>query len=367
MDGGGTGVVVRDTKSVGLAVVGAGRIGTLRAEIAAQHAATNVIAVADQDPSAAEGLAVRIGAPVWSTSHEETIAHDDVTAVIVATPEHLHVDAVLAALDAGRSVLVEKPLALTLKDADRLVAAATTSVGTLRVGYTRRYRRRYAVAKEQIVSGRLGTLTGGAARVYNTRAQAFAMLERNPEATPVVDALTYYVDLMQWFLGDRSLREVTAIGQRGVLAAAGHAVDDVTWAILRYDDGAAVSLGVSYALPDGFPVRGHAARVELIGTDGVLLIDDDHTDQLLHTEHAVPHVYLSDDTAQTTFLSSGTPGDWALGHFVGPLAAETRAWLDHLSSGTRCHLATPGEARSALATTLAIEQAASSGETIRLP
>ena len=260
-------------------------------------------------------------------------------------------------------MLVEKPLALTLPDADRILDAG----GDLRVGYSRRFRRRYQVAKEQIVQGRMGRLLGAAARVYNSRSQALAMLGRNPDATPVVDALTYYVDLVNWLFEGRSVVEVRAIGSRGVLTEAGYERDDITWALLTYDDGAAVNLGVSYALPEKYPARGHAARVELIGTDGVILLDDDHTDQVMYSNVGVPHVYLPGDEVNAVFLSSGTPGDWALGDFIGPLAAETRAWLDHLATGRPCLWATGPEARATLEVTLAIEQAASSGATVTLP
>ena len=90
---------------------------------------------------------------------------------------------------------------------------------------------------------------------------------------------------------------------------------------------------------------------------GNVLIDDDHTDQIMHTVEGMPHVYLDDDPVRSVFLGSGTPGEWVLGDFVGPLAAETRAWLDHVSTGKPCHLATARDARATLATTLAIEEA----------
>jgi hypothetical protein len=67
------------------------------------------------------------------------------------------------------------------------------------------------------------------------------------------------------------------------------------------------------------------------------------------------------------FLSSGTPGDWALGDFIGPVATETRVWLDHLATGKGCHLATAQTARANLEATLAIERAATSGRTVELP
>lgn len=354
-------------RQVGLAVVGSGRIGSLRARLASEHPAVRFLAVSDREEAAARKLAETIGADVWSTNNSEVITHPDVTDVVVSTSEADHADAVVEALGVGKHVLVEKPIALTLADADRIVAAAADSEGELRVGYSRRFRKRYHVAKEQIVQGRMGTLLGGAARVYNSRSQAFAILNRNPGATPVVDALTYYVDLMNWFFEGRHLVEVSAVGQRGVLEAAGHPTDDLTWAMLRYNDGAAINLGVCYSLPEKYPALGHAARVELIGTDGVMLLDDDHTDQVMYSEPGVPHVYLPDHSVNAVFLSSGTPGDWALGEFIGPVATETRAWLDHLSTGKSCNLATPPEARATLEATLAIERAASTGQTISLP
>ncbi len=237
----------------------------------------------------------------------------------------------------------------------------------MRVGYSRRYKDRYLIAKEQIVQGRVGTIIGGAARVFNSRSQALAMLKRNPDATPVVDALTYYVDLMNWLLEGRAPVEVFARGQKGVLKAAGHDVDDVNWAIVTYADGAVVNFGVSYALPEKYPALGHAARVEILGTEGVIILDDDHTDQLMYTNKGVPHVYLPDHNVNMVFLQSGTPGDWALGEFWGPIANETRAWLDHLATGKPCVLATPQEARATLETTLAIEHSLRSGMPVTLP
>jgi predicted dehydrogenase len=291
-----------------------------------------------------------------------------VTAVIVATSEGDHVAPMLAAIERGKPVLVEKPIALTVREADQVLKALQRSGTDVRVGYSRRYKERYQIAKEQVVQGRLGALTGGAARVFNSRAQALAMLERNPHATPVVDALTYYVDLMNWLFEGRRPVEIYARGQLGVLKAAGHdIVPDVSYAVMTYDDGAVVNFGVSYALPEKYPALGHAARVELVGTGGVMILDDDHTDQLMYTEAGIPHVYLPDHVVNMVFLQSGTPGDWAMGEFWGPIANETRAWLDHLATGRLCTLATPHEARATLEATLAIEHSMRIGMPVTLP
>ena len=102
-------------------------------------------------------------------------------------------------------------------------------------------------------------------------------------------------------------------------------------------------------------------------TDGVMILDDDHTDQLMYTDKGMPHVYLPDHAVNMVFLQSGTPGDWALGELWGPIANETRAWLDHLALGKPCALATAPEARHTLEVTLAIERSAASGKPIALP
>jgi myo-inositol 2-dehydrogenase / D-chiro-inositol 1-dehydrogenase len=354
-------------KDLGIAIVGAGRIGALRAQLAAGHPAVRFIAIADVDAARARDLAQKVGAAFHSADNLQAISHPEVDAVIVATSEGEHTAPVLQALERGKAVLVEKPIALDLAGADRILAEAARRNADLRVGYSRRYKKRYLIAKEQVLQGRVGRIVGAAARVFNSRAQALAMLRRNPGATPVVDALTYYVDLVNWLLEGVQVSEVFARGQKGVLKAAGHDTHDVSWAILTYGDGAVVNLGVSYALPEKYPALGHAARVEVLGTDGVMILDDDHTDQLMYTDKGMPHVYLPDHAVNMVFLQSGTPGDWAMGELWGPIANETRAWLDHLALGKPCVLATAREARHTLEVTLAIEHSAASGKPIALP
>lgn len=354
-------------RGIGLGIIGSGRIGTLRARLAAGHAAIDSIAVSDLDPANSEKLAKLVGGKSHGGDNLAVIDDPNVTAVIISTSEGEHVKPMLAALERGKAVLVEKPIALTVREADQVLEALNKYKGDMRVGYSRRYKERYQIAKEQIVKGRVGTLTGGGARVFNSRSQALAMLKRNPHATPVVDALTYYVDLMNWFFEGRTLTEIYARGQMGVLKKAGHEVQDVCYAVLTYSDGAVVNLGVSYALPEKYPALGHAARVEVLGTEGVMILDDDHTDQLMYSEKGVPHVYLPDHNVNMVFLQSGTPGDWALGEFWGPIANETRAWLDHLALGKPCTLATAQDARATLEATLAIEHSMRTGEPVTLP
>jgi predicted dehydrogenase len=93
--------------NIGIAVVGSGRIGTLRARLAAKHPAVRFLAVSDLQPARAKALAEQAGADFHSGSNTEVIEHPDVTAVIVSTPEQQHTEPILHALRLGKPVLVE--------------------------------------------------------------------------------------------------------------------------------------------------------------------------------------------------------------------------------------------------------------------
>jgi len=352
---------------LGIAVVGSGRIGTLRARLAAKHPSVRFLAVSDKDPARAKALAEQAGAHFHSGSNEEVINHPDVTAVVVSTPEQEHTEAVCMALERGLPVLVEKPIGFSLTDAGRILDLVKRTNGNLRVGYSRRYKECFLRAKEQMRHGRLGRVVGGTARVYNSRAQAFAILKRDPHATPVLDVLTYYVDLMCWFLEGNHPVEVVARAQYGVFRDAGYSASDVTWAIVTFADGAVINLGVSYGLPSRYPTLGQSDRVELLGTEGTMIIDDDHMDHLIFSEKGIPHAYVPDHSVEMAFLGSNTAGDWAMGDFWGPLGNEMRAWLDHLVTGAPTVQCTPEQARVNLETTIAIERAAATGKSVRLP
>ena len=276
---------MKQNNNIGIAVVGAGRIGTLRARLAAKHPSVG----SSRSPTATRRARRR-----WPSRLAPTFTP---AATKRSSPSGCHsgdrVDAgagayepILQALRLGKPVLVEKPIGFSLSDADRILTTLYETKGDLRVGYSRRYKECFLRAKEQMRHERLGKVVGGTARVYNSRAQAFAILKRDPHATPVMDVLTYYVDLMCWFLEGNRPVEVVARGQHGIFKDAGYGAHDVTWAIVTFADGAVINLGVSYALPSGYPTLGQSDRVELLGTEGTMIIDDDHMDHLLYSERA---------------------------------------------------------------------------------
>src|SRR5215207_5452396 len=269
---------------VGVAVVGSGRIGGLRANLAARHPAVNFLAVSDTNPQKAADLGRAVGADFVTSDNSAAIQHPKVQAVIVSTPEHDHRAAVVEALEAGKSVFVEKPIALSLEDADIMVETARRMGARFHVGYSRRHERRWMLTKEQILQGRLGEILGIQSRVYNSRAQMREILKRSPEATPVLDVLTYYVDLACWYLDGARPVEVVARSRSKIFKSMGYSAADITWALITFENGAVVNLGVCYALPEKYPSIGQSPRFEILGDEGVILLDADNKDSFLFTD-----------------------------------------------------------------------------------
>jgi hypothetical protein len=81
----------------------------------------------------------------------------------------------------------------------------------------------------------------------------------------------------------------------------------VTWAIVTFADGAVVSFGVSYALPARYPTLGQSDRVELLGTEGTMIIDDDHMDHILYSDRGIPHAYVPDHEVNMAFSAATRP------------------------------------------------------------
>lgn len=174
-------------RAIGVCVIGAGKIGRHRARLAAEHAGVSFLAIVDIDSSAAETLANEVGADFWSTDIEATIGRDEIDAIVISTHELAHTEPLLVVLPAGKPTLVEKPITLSLDEADKVIAVAAEHEVDLRVGYSMRYAQRYAVAHQELADGKIGNLIGGLARCYDTLAVGQAILNRSPGATPAMD------------------------------------------------------------------------------------------------------------------------------------------------------------------------------------
>ena len=144
---------------VAVGLIGAGWIGRFHGEsVALRIPGTRLVAVADPAPGAAASLIERVSPDARPyTDALELIADPNVEAVLVSTPASTHTDLVVAAAEAGKHVFCEKPMALTLEDADRAIGACAANNVALQVGFNRRFAADFAAAHDVIATGGIGT------------------------------------------------------------------------------------------------------------------------------------------------------------------------------------------------------------------
>ncbi len=353
-------------KKIGVGIIGSGRMGRLRANLTAGDPRVGFLALSDADAGRAATVADEVKADFHSGDNEAVLSHPEVDAVIVSTPEHAHAEPVWRALELGKVVLVEKPLDLSLDAADRILRAVRRYGGDLHVGYTQRLRRRYLNAKEQINQGRLGRLLTARMSLYNPQSNGKEIYARSPHASPVTDTLTYVVDIGLWYFEGRKPVRVYAQGGSKIFPHPNN-VGDWAWAIVTLDDGSNISFGCSWIFPDNWPAPITTMGMDIMGTDGAIVIDDSHKGVILATKKGVPSPYAPDATSDVVFLESMMAGDWSLGEFWGPMRDETRLFLEHAATGRTIPNTRPEEARQTLDVTLAIERSAAENRPIDLP
>ena len=352
---------------VGVAVVGSGSIGTLRAEISHRHPSVDFLAVCDVVPEKAERLAGSCEADVWSTDAVDIVTRDDVDAVIVASTEDAHFEPAMAAIQAGKSVLVEKPFTILADEGHKLIASAEEYGVSVYTGFTQRFRRRYLAIKEHVLQGYVGEVTSAKATIYLTQAVARSVISRAGTTTPSINTMTYLYDLLTWYLGGALPTRAYAAG-----STKGHIHDefgalDSTWAVLTYEDGMVANLGVSWELPEFWPAYVASMDFELFGRDGVISVKDDHRDVLMASHKQVPSPYTPDTSMNVAMLGSYMPGDWALGEHFGAMQEETHAFINSAGTGRPDPiLATAEEGMDVLVISRAVDESAQTGEVVPL-
>jgi predicted dehydrogenase len=352
---------------IGLAVVGCGKIGRIRAEFARQNAAVEWIGVCDIDEKVGRKLAEDVHADFFTKDHEELLRREEVNSTVISTFAAERTGPVLTAVERGHRLLIEKPLAIGAADSARLEAAIREAGVDAVLGYTQRFRRRFLVAKERVQSGDLGQVSSVTARAFLNRLNPVInsqKTEHPTRLTPMVISGTHSVDLCLWFLKGKTPVEVYA---RSVdKAMAPYMTQDSTFAIVTFDDGTIWSMSVSWALPAVWPGEVYTLELGIVGTGGVLTVDDTHRDLVLATE--APHTtHRHGERKHVSFLTSYPPGDMVFDQLWGPMREETRSWFDRLYLGVETPHTTAAEGHENLMLCLAMDHSAKIGKPVRLP
>ena len=258
---------------IGVGVIGLGRNGSSFLPIYAKHPDAELIGISDLIPENLARLKSEFDVPVATMDYRDILERDDIHAISIHTPDHLHKQPFVDALRAGKHVLVEKPMANSIPDLLEMTAAARASDRKTLVGQIMRFNPLFQRIKAMIANGDLGEIFYAEGDyIHDLRYQAGQVdpltgtnwyLEQE---CPIVGGSVHPVDLLRWFVGD--IVEAYAFGSRAEFAEMKEDASIV--ATFRFANGA---IGKSTAL---YAPRTHmpkAYNLALYGTKGTILRD----------------------------------------------------------------------------------------------
>ena len=346
-----------DNATIGFGLLGAGLIAPFHAKSIQAADGCELVAIADLDAERAGKMAAEYGCKAVSTL-DELLADDAVDVVCVLTPNHLHVDATLAAAKAGKHVLVEKPPSMSLADTDAMIAACDDAGVKLGIVLQCRVRKPIQAIKQAIAAGRFGRLLQGDAYMkwYRTTeyylSDAWRSSRRSGAGVTVQHAFHYY-DLLQYIMGP-----VASVDARMTnLAHPDVELEDTLNAFLRYENGAQGIVVASTAL---FP--GTDIRIEINGEHGTAIMVGERMDTW----------QFKDDRPEDEEIRA--LGRGSVGTAAGGAAdfdfADHRVVVEGLVKAINeggDPVITAGSARDSLEVALAMYQSAKLGKPVTLP
>ncbi|TIS59647.1 Gfo/Idh/MocA family oxidoreductase [Mesorhizobium sp.] len=318
-------------------VIGLGFFGLRHARIYAEHLCAELVGVCDRDPERTSE-ATRITGAAGFADYRALLGLPGLHAVSICLPDRLHEEAAIAAAEAGKAILLEKPLAHTASAARRIMEAVERNGIRLMVGHILRFDPRYVQTFHAAAPERLGEPIHLRAKRNGIRSTA----RRLGGASSILFYMGVHdVDAMQWIARSR-IRRVYA-QKRSVL---GHGNEDALYAVVNFENGAIGSIDYSWAWPDGL-MNGFRSALEIVGTRSATYLD-------------------SSDQGFFTVEDQGTSGGdthlWpeVNGRIAGDLADE----LDHFVKATlsgQPYLQDPREALDAIPVLDALARSAETG------
>ncbi len=340
-------------RQINVAVIGAGWVGGIRANACAGSALVDQLHIAEINPERAAEIAAETGAARVTDDWREFIDDDAIDAIIIAsTPESTRFPIVRAALEAGKHVLVEKPIAPSPQEAEEAIALADAGNLKLTVGYTRRFDPKYAYVNKALKEGMIGEpVTCLVSR--NITREIGAKIKGRSKLSPAAMGGTHSIDFLLWCLQPRLPVRVYS-QQSGKLFAQVSDTPDHQWIMVTMEDGTTITAGSGWVLPLGYPQYSQS-WIEVVGTDGALTVDDTHREVRVNTtEHGI------------RYPLSSMPGEHVDHVFAGAMVDETLHFLEAVAYD-RPVLVTAREARLVMEVTMAADQSAERGEAVDLP
>lgn len=340
-------------KQINVAVIGPGWCGGIRANACADHALVDELHLAEIRPDRLAEVAEQTNPASTTDNWEELIANDDIDAVIVSTtPETLHYPMAKAALEAGKHCLVEKPIASTFDEADELIAIAERNKLKFTVGYSQRFKEKFAFVHKAINDGTIGEPVTCLVSRNVTRELGNKITGRT-KLSPAAMEATHDLDFLLWCLQPRKPVRVYS-QQAGKLFKQKSDTPDHQWIMVTMDDGTTITVGAGWILPLGYKNYSQC-WIEIVGTEGALTIDDTHKEvQINRVEDGIQ------------YPMSTMPGEPVDHVFAGPMKVETDRFIEAVALD-RPVLVTPGEARLVMDVYVAADLSVERNEPVNLP
>jgi predicted dehydrogenase len=364
-----------EKKEIGLAVVGGGVVGRIRALLARDFPGVAWLGIADVNEKIGGKLAEDCKADFFTTDFRELLARSEVNATIVATPTFQHLEPTMAAIERGHRLFIEKPLATDARESEKIAKAIKQAGLDAVMGYTQRFRRRFIVVKQKVESGQIGEVTAAVTRAFMNRMAPTgelrnATMEQKRFMTPMVISGTHSLDVGMWVFGNAKPVSIYARSSDKILGPMG--TKDATFGIWTMADGAIWSMNISWALPAIWPGSVYGLEVGIVGTKGVVDIEDTHRDVVLASEFAQGPGYNPEGlkiqaTRNVDFLTSFPPGDMYMNELWGPMREETNTWFQRIYNNKPTPHATAEEGHRNLLMTMAMDLSARRGKEIAYP
>jgi predicted dehydrogenase len=340
-------------EQLSVGVIGTGWCGGIRAVAAAGSALVGDLHLAEIDPDRLEEVRAMTDPVTATTDWEELVADPGIQALMIsATPETTHYPMAKAALESGKHVLVEKPVAITLAEADELIGIAESRGLKFTVGYSQRFNTKQALAKRSVNDGSLGDPVSVLVSRHIARSLG-AKIGSRTKLSPAAMEATHDIDFALWCLEPRRPVRVYSQVAWGARKEA-HGVPDTQYITITMDDGVVVSIGAGWSLPPGYP-NFASTWIEFIGTDGALLMDASHKDIIMNT--------MEDGVR---FPLSTMPGEYVDHVYAGPMERETLHFLEAVAYD-RDVMVDPRLARVTMEIYMAADLSAERNQVVELP
>ena len=204
-------------KKLGFGVIGTGIVGgAWHAHVYHHMPRAELIAVCDLNQGRAREIADKYAVPHVYSDYRDLLARPDIAAVSIATPDFAHREIAVAAAQAGKHILVEKPLATTVEDAEAILRAVEEAGVKLMVDFHNRVNPAFVTAKQSVQNGELGELKYIYARLSNTTFVPMQMLPWASQSSALWFLASHTLDLSCWLLKDQPKR-VYAVSRSGIL------------------------------------------------------------------------------------------------------------------------------------------------------